>query len=164
MGSSRSSVPPEAVRCHLPDTRDSITHHFTIESIDYDQGGTAVAGPVFDGYITVGHYDNGQPAEIFITMTSCINGNNEESPSNLQMFSLLRGVMDTLAISISISLQYGVPISEFTDKFVDTVFSPEGPTKNREIPYAKSLADYIFRWLAIKYCGAEPHPASKMML
>jgi ribonucleoside-diphosphate reductase alpha chain len=111
------------VRKRLPDERQSITHKFSI------------AG--HEGYITVGMYENGQPGEIFIVMS--------------KEGTVVSGLMDSFATMISLSLQYGVPLKVLVQKFVHTRFEPSGFTNNREIPIAKSVADYIFRWLALKF-------------
>jgi ribonucleoside-diphosphate reductase alpha chain len=110
-------------RRKLPDERHSITHKFDI------------AG--HEGYITVGMYDDGQPGEIFITMS--------------KEGSTISGLMDSFATSISMALQYGVPLRVLVDKFSHMRFEPSGFTKNPNVPFAKSIMDYIFRWLATKF-------------
>ena len=115
------------IRRKLPDERRSITHKFTI-------GG-------HEGYITVGMYDDGAPGEIFITMAK--DG------------STISGLMDAFATAISFNLQYGVPLKFLVDKFAHVRFEPSGWTGNQQIPYAKSLMDYIFRWLGAKFLGPE---------
>ena len=110
-------------RKKLADTRQSITHKFS------------VAG--HDGYITAGLYEDGTPGEIFITMA--------------KEGSTLSGVMDTFACAISIALQYGVPLKTYVDKFQHVRFEPSGWTNNPEIPQAKSVIDYIFRWLGAQF-------------
>ncbi len=115
------------VRRKLPDERQSVTHKFSI-------GG-------HEGYITVGLYEDGQPGEIFITMA--------------KEGSTISGLMDSFATAISYSLQYGVPLKFFVDKFSHVRFEPSGWTGNQQIPYAKSIMDYIFRWLAGKFLGPE---------
>jgi len=115
------------VRRKLSDERQSITHKFSI-------GG-------HEGYITVGLYEDGQPGEIFITMA--------------KEGSTISGLMDAFATAISYSLQYGVPLKFFVDKFSHVRFEPSGWTGNQQIPYAKSIMDYIFRWLAAKFLGPE---------
>ncbi|MBI3693875.1 MAG: vitamin B12-dependent ribonucleotide reductase [Acidobacteria bacterium] len=114
-------------RRKLPDERKSITHKFSV-------GG-------HEGYITVGMYDDGQPGEIFIRMA--------------KEGSTISGLMDSFATAISMALQYGVPIQVLVDKFVHVRFEPSGWTGNKEIPYAKSVMDYIFRWLGIKFLGPD---------
>ena len=114
-------------RRKLPDTRRSITHKFSI------------AG--HEGYITVGMYEDGKPGEIFLVMA--------------KEGSTISGLMDAFATSISMSLQYGVPLETLVEKFSHVRFEPSGFTKNPEIPYAKSITDYIFRWLASKFLSAE---------
>ena len=115
------------VRRKLPDERQSITHKFSI-------GG-------HEGYITVGMYEDGTPGEIFITMA--------------KEGSTISGLMDALATAISFNLQYGVPLKFLVDKFAHVRFEPSGWTGNPTIPYAKSIIDYIFRWLGAKFLGPE---------
>ncbi|HEY3837250.1 MAG TPA: vitamin B12-dependent ribonucleotide reductase, partial [Bryobacteraceae bacterium] len=115
------------VRRKLPDERASITHKFSI-------GG-------HEGYITVGMYEDGTPGEIFITMA--------------KEGSTISGLMDSFATAISYNLQYGVPLKFLVDKFGHVRFEPSGWTGNQTIPYAKSIPDYIFRWLASKFLGNE---------
>ena len=115
------------VRRKLPDERQSITHKFSI-------GG-------HEGYITVGMYEDGTPGEIFITMA--------------KEGSTISGLMDALATAISFNLQYGVPLKFLVDKFAHVRFEPSGWTGNLTIPYAKSIIDYIFRWLGAKFLGPE---------
>jgi len=114
-------------RRKLPDERRSITHKFDI------------AG--HEGYITAGMYEDGQPGEIFITMS--------------KEGSTISGLMDSFATAISMALQYGVPLRVLVDKFSHTRFEPSGFTKNPDIPIAKSIMDYIFRWLATKFLDHE---------
>jgi len=115
------------VRRKLPDERRSITHKFSI-------GG-------HEGYITVGMYDDGSPGEIFITMA--------------KEGSTISGLMDAFATAVSFNLQYGVPLKFLVDKFAHVRFEPSGWTGNQTIPYAKSIMDYIFRWLGAKFLGSE---------
>ena len=118
------------VRRRLPDERKSITHKFS------------VAG--HDGYLTVGMYDDGSPGEIFVVMA--------------KQGSVVSGLMDTVATSISLALQYGVPLKVLVDKFSHTRFEPSGFTNNPQIPIAKSIVDYIFRWLGQKFLPAQDQP------
>jgi len=111
------------LRRRLPDTRHALTHKF-------DVGG-------HEGYITVGLYEDGQPGEVFITMA--------------KEGSTIGGLMDTIATLVSVSLQYGVPTESLVRKFEHVRFEPNGMTRNPEIPMAKSLVDYIFRWLAMEF-------------
>ena len=113
------------VRHKLPDERQSLTHKFSI-------GG-------HEGYITVGLYEDGTPGEVFISMA--------------KEGSTISGLMDTLATSISYGLQYGVPLKFFVDKFSHVRFEPSGWTGNTQVPYAKSIIDYIFRWLGARFLG-----------
>jgi ribonucleoside-diphosphate reductase alpha chain len=115
------------LRHRLPDERRSITHKFDI------------AG--HEGYIIAGMYEDGQPGEIFITMS--------------KEGSTISGLMDSFATAISIALQYGVPLRGLVDKFSHMRFEPSGFTKNPDIPMAKSIMDYIFRWLASKFLDGE---------
>lgn len=114
-------------RRRMADERHSLTHKFE------------VAG--HEGYITVGLYEDGQPGEIFITM-------NKEG-------STLSGITNSLSLLMSISLQYGVPIETIVRKFSHVRFEPSGPTNNPEIPVAKSIIDYIARWLGLKFLPRE---------
>jgi ribonucleoside-diphosphate reductase alpha chain len=124
----KTDTPPQRTR--LPDERRAITHKFSI------------AG--HEGYVTVGLYDDGRPGELFITMS--------------KEGSTISGLMDALATSVSIALQYGVPLSVLADKFAHTRYEPSGFTGNREIPIAKSITDYIFRWLTLKFSGEAQPP------
>ncbi len=117
------NAPPRAVRHRLPEERASITHKFSI-------GG-------HEGYITVGLYPTGQPGEIFIRMA--------------KEGSTVSGLMDAFATSISLALQHGVPLRVLCEKFAHTRFEPSGWTGNEQIGYAKSLMDYIFRWLNLRF-------------
>jgi ribonucleoside-diphosphate reductase alpha chain len=118
---------PRALRRRLPDERRSITHKFDI------------AG--HEGYIIAGMYEDGKPGEIFITMS--------------KEGSTISGLMDSFATAISMALQYGVPLQGLVDKFSHMRFEPSGFTKNPDIPMAKSIMDYIFRWLASKFLDGE---------
>ena len=111
------------IRRRLPNDRDSITHKFS------------VAG--HEGYITVGFYEDGSPGEVFLKMS--------------KQGSVISGLMDTIATMTSISLQYGVPLKSLVDKFSHVRFEPEGFTNNKDIPIAKSIIDYVFRWLGLKF-------------
>ncbi len=125
--SAAAQPPPKPLRRRLPDDRPAITHKFSI------------AG--HEGYITVGMFDDGTPGEIFLVMA--------------KEGSTISGLMDAFATSISLALQYGVPLKALIDKFSHMRFEPSGYTKNREIPIAKSIMDYIFRWLASKFLAPE---------
>jgi len=114
-------------RAHLPDTRQSITHKFNISG--------------HEGYITVGLYNDGRPGEMFITMA--------------KEGSTIGGLMDCFSTALSMSLQYGVPLSVYVQKFSHTRFEPMGYTKNPDIPMAKSIVDYIFRWLGKTFFDAD---------
>jgi ribonucleoside-diphosphate reductase alpha chain len=97
-----------------------------------------------EGYLTVGLYENGQPGEIFITMA--------------KEGSTVSGLMDSFATAVSLALQYGVPLKVLCDKFSHTRFEPSGWTNHPEIRYAKSVMDYIFRWLAWKFLPRDAQP------
>jgi ribonucleoside-diphosphate reductase alpha chain len=116
-----------AVRLRLPDERQSVTHKFSI------------AG--HEGYLTVGLYENGNPGEIFLRMA--------------KEGSTISGLMDTIATMTSIALQYGVPLKTLVDKFSHTRFEPAGFTNNPEIPIAKSVTDYLFRYLGNRFLQSE---------
>jgi ribonucleoside-diphosphate reductase alpha chain len=118
---------PGAKRLKLPAERSSITHKFSV-------GG-------HEGYITVGMYNDRRPGEIFIKMA--------------KEGSTLSGIMDAFALSVSISLQYGVPLGALVDKFCNSRFEPSGYTGNPDIRYAKSIVDYIGRWLGGKFISSD---------
>ena len=115
------------LRRKLPEERHSITHKFSISG--------------HEGYITVGLYDDGQPGEIFIKMS--------------KEGSTLSGIMDALALSVSMNLQYGVPLEVLVAKFCHSRFEPAGMTGNRDIPMVKSIIDYLGRWLALKFLSRD---------
>ena len=117
------NAPPRAVRHKLQEERASITHKFNV-------GG-------HEGYITVGLYPDGEPGELFITMA--------------KEGSTVSGLMDSFALAISIALQHGVPLKLYCEKFAHTRFEPQGWTNNPEIGFAKSIMDYIFRWLQLRF-------------
>ncbi len=122
------SMAGKPIRKKLPDERPSITHKFSV-------GG-------HEGYITVGLYpDTQMPGEIFVTMS--------------KEGSTISGLMDGFATAISLALQYGVPVSTLVNKFIHSRFEPSGFTNNKEIPMAKSVMDYIFRWMALKFLQKE---------
>ncbi|MEP6801927.1 MAG: vitamin B12-dependent ribonucleotide reductase, partial [Acidobacteriota bacterium] len=122
---------PTPFRRKLPDERRSITHKFN------------VAG--HEGYVTVGLFDDGKPGEIFLRMS--------------KEGSTISGLMDSFATAISLTLQYGVPLEALVNKFTHMRFEPAGFTKNPEIPIAKSLVDYIFKWMGSKFLSAEEKEA-----
>jgi ribonucleoside-diphosphate reductase alpha chain len=125
--SQNTEAPPRAVRHRLPEERASLTHKF------------AIAG--HEGYITVGLYPNGAPGEIFIRMA--------------KEGSTVSGLMDAFATAISLALQHGVPLKVLVEKFAHTRFEPSGWTGNEQIGYAKSIMDYIFRWLQIRFLSGQ---------
>jgi ribonucleoside-diphosphate reductase alpha chain len=116
-------IVPKPFRRRLPETRTSITHKFS------------VAG--HEGYLTVGLYEDGQPGELFITMA--------------KEGSTVGGLMDVVGTCVSMALQYGVPLITLVDKFRHARFEPAGMTSNKNIPFAKSLIDYIFCWLGCQF-------------
>ncbi|HEY6117415.1 MAG TPA: vitamin B12-dependent ribonucleotide reductase [Candidatus Dormibacteraeota bacterium] len=118
---------PKAVRHKLPDERKAVTHKFD------------VAG--HEGYLTVGLYEDGTPGELFVTMA--------------KEGSTISGLMDAFATQTSYALQFGVPLKFMVDKFSHMRFEPSGFTKNKEIPIAKSIVDYIFRWMASHFLPIE---------
>ena len=115
------------MRRKLPDERQAITHKFDI------------AG--HEGYITVGLYEDGMPGEIFLVMA--------------KEGSTISGFADAFAQAISYALQYGVPLQELVDKFSHVRFEPSGMTRNPDVRFAKSIVDYIFRWMAAKFLSPE---------
>lgn len=121
------SEPAHPFRRKLPDERPAITHKFSV-------GG-------HEGYLTVGMYDDGTPGELFIVMA--------------KEGSVVSGLMDSFATAVSLALQYGVPLKVLCEKFIHTRFEPSGWTSNRKIQMAKSIMDYIFRWLADKFIADE---------
>ncbi|HEX9799810.1 MAG TPA: vitamin B12-dependent ribonucleotide reductase [Thermoanaerobaculia bacterium] len=135
-----SAAGPESsdrpVRRKLPDERRALTHKFSING--------------HEGYITVGLYDDGQPGEIFLTMA--------------KEGSTISGLMDAFATSISLAMQYGVPLKALVDKFSHMRYEPSGFTKNPEIPIAKSITDYIFRWLASRFLSQEEKAAAGVVM
>ena len=118
-----AASPPRAVRHRLPDERLSITHKFSV-------GG-------HEGYLTVGLYKDGMPGELFITMA--------------KEGSTVSGLMDSFACAVSLALQHGVPLKLMCEKFAHTRFEPSGWSHNQDIGYAKSIMDYIFRWLQLRF-------------
>jgi ribonucleoside-diphosphate reductase alpha chain len=133
---AQESAPPKALRHRLPGERASITHKF------------AIAG--HEGYITVGLYKDGTPGELFIRMA--------------KEGSTVSGLMDSFATAVSLALQHGVPLKLLCDKFQHTRFEPSGFTGNQEIPIAKSVMDYIFRWLEIRFVSGQQFPLFKDMI
>lgn len=123
----REQMTTSAIRRRLPDERRSLTHHFSI------------AGQ--EGYVTVGLYEDGLPGELFIRMA--------------KEGSTVSGLMDSFATAVSLALQYGVPLKILCDKFSHTRFEPSGWSGNPTIGYAKSLMDYLFRWLELRFLKGE---------
>jgi ribonucleoside-diphosphate reductase alpha chain len=124
------SGPPAANRHRLPDERAGVTHHFSI------------AG--HEGYLTVGVYPNGQPGEVFIRMA--------------KEGSTIAGLMECFGTVVSVSLQHGVPLRVLCDKLSHTRFEPSGWTGNEELGYAKSIMDYLFRWMALRFLSGKQLP------
>jgi ribonucleoside-diphosphate reductase alpha chain len=118
---------PRAAREKMPVERASVTHKFSV-------GG-------HEGYITVGMYEDGRPGEIFIKMS--------------KEGSTLSGVMDGLALTVSLGLQYGVPLKVFVDKLLNTRFEPSGITANANIRFVSSVLDYIARWLGGRFISPD---------
>ncbi|MGC2887831.1 MAG: vitamin B12-dependent ribonucleotide reductase [Candidatus Acidiferrum sp.] len=118
---------PRAQREKLPYERASVTHKFSVSG--------------HEGYVTVGMYDDGRPAEIFIKMS--------------KEGSTLSGVMDGLALTVSLGLQYGVPLKVFVDKLVNTRFEPSGITANPNIRFVSSVLDYLARWLGGRFISSD---------
>ena len=125
-----SPEPARPVRHRMPRERQSITHKFSV-------GG-------HEGYITAGMYEDGTLGEVFLTDVG-------------KEGSTIKGLMNAFATSISIGLQYGVPLETLVRKFAYMRFEPEGFTGNPEIPFAKSMPDYIMRWLASRFGDADLH-------
>jgi ribonucleoside-diphosphate reductase alpha chain len=123
----KTQIVERPLRKRLPVERTALTHKFEV-------GG-------HEGYITVGLYDDGTPGEIFLRMA--------------KEGSTVSGLMDSFATAVSLALQYGVPLPALVDKFSHTRFDPQGFTRNPEIPIAKSVMDYIFRWLASRFLPQE---------
>jgi ribonucleoside-diphosphate reductase alpha chain len=115
--------PPRSTRHKLQEERASITHKFKVGD--------------HEGYITVGLYPNGEPGELFVKMA--------------KEGSTVSGLMDSFALAVSLALQYGVPLKTFCEKFAHTRFEPSGWSGNAEIGYAKSIMDYIFRWMQMRF-------------
>jgi ribonucleoside-diphosphate reductase alpha chain len=126
---AQAALPAERspARRKLSDVRESITHKFSI------------AG--HDGYLTVGLYEDRQPGEVFLKMA--------------KEGSTISGLMDTIGLMTSFALQYGVPLKFLVDKFSHSRFEPAGFTQNPEIPFAKSIVDYVFRWLGQRFLTGE---------
>jgi ribonucleoside-diphosphate reductase alpha chain len=129
-------VPAKPYRRRLPDERPSITHKFSI-------GG-------HEGYLIVGLYDDGMPGEIFVTMS--------------KEGSTISGLMDAFATSVSMALQYGVPLEVLVRKYSHMRFEPAGWTPNPDIPFAKSIMDYIFRWLGLRFMPSDDLPGEEPSL
>ncbi len=110
-------------RKRLPDTRDSVTHKFSISG--------------HEGYLTVGLYEDGEPGEVFIKMA--------------KQGSTVSGLVDTIAVLTSLALQFGVPVAQLSRKFAHTRFEPSGHTTNPEIGSTDSIADYVFTWLGLRF-------------
>jgi ribonucleoside-diphosphate reductase alpha chain len=122
-----TEVEYRAMRRKLPDERKAVTHKFDIQG--------------HEGYLTVGLFDDGTPGELFVTMA--------------KEGSTISGLMDAFATQTSYALQFGVPLKFMVDKFSHMRFEPSGFTKNKEIPIAKSIVDYIFRWMASHFSSPE---------
>lgn len=110
-------------REHLPDTRSSVTHKFNVSG--------------YEGYLTVGLFEDGRPGELFIKMAKA--------------GSTMAGMADTIGVLTSLALQYGVPVEVLARKFENVTFEPSGATKNKDIREARSIVDYIFRWMGFEF-------------
>ncbi len=124
LAAAAEAADPTPVRRKMPQERESITHKFSV-------GG-------HEGYITAGKYEDGSVGEIFLTDIG-------------KEGSTIKGMMNAFATAVSIGLQYGVPLETFVKKFSYMRFEPEGITGNPEIPFAKSMPDYIMRWVASRF-------------
>jgi ribonucleoside-diphosphate reductase alpha chain len=122
-----AQAPPRALRHRLPAERASITHKFSLSG--------------HEGYVTVGLYPNGTPGEIFIRMA--------------KEGSTISGLMDSFATAVSMCLQHGVPLKLLCEKFAHTRFEPSGWTGNEQIGYAKSIMDYLFRWMQLRFLSGQ---------
>lgn len=155
-----SVPPPEPVRVRLPVERMAVTHKFTIPAGDVRWNEVNVDGRILyekelvdlDGYVTVGVYPDGRPGEVFLKVGKAGD---------------VWKVYDALMVVLSVALQYGVPLGPILKKLVDLKFEPRGPTTSREIPMAKSLPDYLARWMGLRFLGTredqddEPSERSK---
>jgi ribonucleoside-diphosphate reductase alpha chain len=121
------NAPPRSIRHKLAEERMSVTHKFKVGD--------------HEGYVTVGLYPNGDPGELFVKMA--------------KEGSTVSGLMDSFALAVSLALQYGVPLKTFCEKFAHTRFEPSGWSGNAEIGYAKSIMDYIFRWLQMRFLSGQ---------
>jgi len=135
-GKALEAPPIGPYRRRLPDERRAITHKFRIQN--------------HEGYLTVGLYEDGQPGEIFLVMA--------------KEGSVVSGLMDSFATAISMALQYGVPLDVLVHKFSHARFEPSGFTNNPNIPIAKSIVDYIFRWMASKFLSEEEQRRTGVLL
>ena len=124
----KSTAKGVPMRRRLPDERTAITHKFSIQG--------------HEGYLTVGLFEDGTPGELFVRMA--------------KEGSVISGLMDSFATAVSIMLQYGVPLDVLCQKFSNSRFEPSGFTRNPQVPMAKSIMDYIFRWLGIKFLDHRP--------
>jgi ribonucleoside-diphosphate reductase alpha chain len=127
LSTSPAAREAKPARRRLPDEREAITHKFSI------------AG--HEGYVTVGKYEDGTPGELFVVMS--------------KEGSVVSGLLDSFATAVSLALQYGVPLRVLIDKFSHSRYEPSGFTNNPQIRMAKSITDYIFRWLALKFLPTE---------
>jgi len=127
LSAARPAGPPRAVRTRLPEERSAIVHRFTV-------GGQK-------GYLTVSTYPDGSPGELFLKLA--------------KQGSTLSGFADALAMSWSVALQHGVPVAELAARFLDHRFEPAGFTGSRQIPHARSVVDYLARFMILRYAPAE---------
>ena len=124
----KESIRKNPIRYRLPDSRESITHKFVFYGDDNKE---------YKGYITVGLFDDGKPGEIFIHVA--------------KIGTRINGLLNTIAVSVSIGLQYNIPLNVYAEKFINIGFEPYGMTNNPDIKFAKSIVDYIFKWLKNKF-------------
>ncbi len=128
--------PAAGTHTKLPNTRNAVTHKFSVNG--------------HKGYLTVGLYDDGKPGEMFIVIAK------EGSTTS--------GLLDVLATTTSIALQHGVPLKKIIEKWLNQRFDPSGFTRNSDIPLAKSIVDYLARWLAFKFLSTEDLESLKLFV
>ena len=119
-----------AQRTHLPRTRESLTHKFSVAN--------------FEGYLTIGLFEDGMPGEVFIKIA--------------KEGSTLSGLIQGFCRALSISLQYGLPLTEAVERFKGMRFEPQGPTSNPDIPEAMSIIDYVARFLEFEFLAKSETP------
>jgi ribonucleoside-diphosphate reductase alpha chain len=135
-GAAETAAVAAPIRRRLPDDRDAKTHKFSI-------GGQ-------EGYITVGLYEDGSPGEVFVKMS--------------KQGSTVSGLMDSVAISWSMALQHGVPVESLVSKYIDMRFEPAGYTSNPKLPMARSVVDYLARWMALQFLPEEDQVSAGVLV